>query len=89
LGSLEIEPPFLLYLSLLNVNGWYLRGHEFRTSEFAFDQLDQNVVRVPELLVSEPGFDTDRALLDLFNVVWQAVGEERSPRDRDGRIVPL
>jgi hypothetical protein len=89
LGELEIEPPFLLYLSLLNVNGWYLRGHEFRTSQFAFDQLDQNVVRVPELMVSEPGFDTDRALLDLFNVVWQAVGEERSPRDRNGRIVPL
>jgi len=86
LSELEIEPPFFLYLTLVNVYGWYLRGEEFRTSEFAFET---QIVKAPEVAVSEPGFDTDGALLQLFNVIWQAVGDKKSPRDRDGRIESL
>ncbi len=86
LSGLDVEPPFLLYLSLLNVQGWYLRGEQHRTSEFAFET---PIVRAPEVAVSEPGFDTDGALLQLFNVIWQAAGDEKSPREKGGRIKPL
>ena len=55
LSELEIEPPFFLYLTLVNVYGWYLRGEEFRTSEFAFET---QIVKAPEVAVSEAGFDT-------------------------------
>ncbi len=86
LTELEVEPPFLLYVSLLNVDGWYLRGEQHRTSEFAFDT---GLVTPPAVVVSEPGFNTDRALLELFNVLWQAVGDEKSPRDKGGKIEPI
>jgi hypothetical protein len=84
LKELEIGPPFLLYFTLVNVQGWYLGGR--RISEFAFDT---EIVRPPEVSISEDGFDTDLPLLQLFNVVWQATGEEKSPREKDGKIVPL
>jgi hypothetical protein len=86
LAELEIEPPFLLCLSLANVNGWYLDGGAFKTSDFAFDT---GIVTAPSVMVSEPGFDTDRALLELFNVIWQAGGVEKSPRDKGGKIEPI
>jgi hypothetical protein len=86
LSELEIEPPFLLYLSLVNVYGWYLRGEQFRTSEFAFDT---GIVTAPAIMVSEPDFDTERALLELLNVIWQAAGDEKSPRDRGGKVEPI
>ena len=84
LSKLEIEPPFFLHLSLVNVRDWYLRGAF--TSKFAFET---DILRVPEIMVSEGEFDTDLALLQLFNMIWQAVGEEKSPREKDGKIVPL
>ena len=86
LNQLQIEPPLLLFLTMINVQGWYLRGEPYRTSQFAFET---EIMKVPEVLVSEPGFDTDAALLQLFNVIWQATGEEKSPRDKGGKIEPL
>jgi hypothetical protein len=86
LAALGIGAPFVLGLSLVNVRKWYFKARTRNLSEYPFDQ---DIVSVPPLTIEEPGFDTDAALLDLFNIVWQSVGHERSPRDAGGKIKPL
>ena len=65
LSKLGIESPFYLSLCLINVGSWYLKREKHVRSKFAFDF--DNVV-IPPIICSEPGFNTDAALLDLFNI---------------------
>jgi hypothetical protein len=86
LKGLEIEPPLILSLALVDVKGFYLLGERFSVTTLPFDRPD---IIVPETMVTEPGFNTDQALLPLINMLWQAVGVPKSPRDNVTAIKPL
>jgi len=81
--ELLVEPPFVLSLAFLNAQAYYLLAGYSNNSAQPFDR---DVVVLPDLVVNESDFDTDMALLSLFDMAWQAVGTERSPRNMNGQF---
>ena len=49
----------------------------------------RSAIRALEVIRERGRFSTDAALFLLFNLLWQAVGDEKSPRDKGGTVHPL
>lgn len=85
-GNLEVEPPFYVFLSLVGV-----RGCEFglrRGMWSPVQQLVDDVVTLPEVVVEEREEEVYRTLRPAFDMVWNAFGLPHSFNyDEDGNWV--
>ena len=85
-NKLEIEPPFFVLLSLLNVAGYNLQPRN-TTMILSYEsyQIDGNNLLVPELLVEDNTLAPEAILKPAFDAIWNAAGLPQSPYyDDDG-----
>jgi hypothetical protein len=70
-NRLEIPLPLFAAVILLQVRG-------FRMSSFGNDQIDREVLQLPEVVIEGYAVDVGRILQPAFDALWQACGIERS-----------
>jgi hypothetical protein len=79
-NELEIEPPFFVLFSLLNVAGYDLQERSGnRILNYASNQIDRNNLIVPELLVEDKTLAPEAILKPAFDAIWNAAGQPQSP----------
>lgn len=77
LNKFQIEPPFLICISIHNVLGGAIKGSRGYSRQF----MTENIVLPPIVL---PTFETDlhTQLKPIFDILWQSVGYSNSPTNR-------
>ena len=86
LGSLGINYPISIMVSLLNAKGAYMGLDRSLDSES--DMIDRDVILFPEVLIEEPPQNLPSTLRPLFDSVWNACGLTRSLNyDQNGKWV--
>ncbi len=76
LKSLGTQPPIIVFLTLLGVNGYSMPPHSgFATDGFAIDRAN---LRLPERVISGDEDDAKSVLRPLFDSIWNACGYPRS-----------
>ncbi len=84
-NKLEIEPPFFVLLSLLNVAGYNLPTKNRDMGGNNVNYIDRNNLIVPELLVEDNTLAPETILKPAFDAIWNAAGLPQSPYyDDDG-----
>ncbi len=84
-NKLEIEPPFFILLSLLNVAGYNLPTRNITGMGYDTNQIDRDNLIVPELLVENSSLASEVILKPAFDAIWNAAGLPQSPYyDADG-----
>jgi hypothetical protein len=84
-NKLEIEPPFFVLLSLLNVAGYNLPTKNRTMGGHKVNLIDRNNLIVPELLVEDNTLAPQAILKPAFDAIWNAAGLPQSPYyDADG-----
>ena len=84
LKQLEVEPPIVLMLSLLNVSGCKI-GYD-RTPLNIPNCIDRDTILTPALLVESFDFDPSTGMKPIFDVVWNAAGWPSSMNyDEEGK----
>ncbi len=78
-NKLEIEPPFFVLLSLLNVAGYNLPTRNSTGIGYDTNQIDRNDLIVPELLVEDNTLAPETILKPAFDAIWNAAGLPQSP----------
>ncbi len=85
LAKKGVEPPFLVSLSFLNIDGYGLHSG----SESLHEPISAANLLLPEVLIEQPGFDASKELRLLFDMLWNAFGHEQSPSyDESGNWQP-
>lgn len=75
-GALGFEPPFLVFLSILNVRDYsMLLGNYFGD---VANRVDRDHLLMPEILVEDPLVSPPKLLKPCFDALWQACGFDRS-----------
>ncbi len=83
-NKLEIEPPFFVLLSLLNVAGYNLPTRNSIVG-YNVNCIDRNDLIVPEILVEDLTLTPAAILKPAFDAIWNAAGLPQSPYyDADG-----
>jgi len=81
--NIEIDPPFIVMLSLLNVKGVEMFVGRGESAPF-----DRNTMLFPEILLEEVTEKAEILLKPLFDMVWQSVGCPRSMNyDKEGNWI--
>lgn len=89
LNSLEIEPPFFIVLTLLNVFGYNLSTRSRVNMGRHVNLIDRNDLLVPEILVEDNTLSPETILKPVFDAVWNSAGQPQSPfYDPDGNWNP-
>lgn len=72
--ALELQPPFYIYLSFVEMTGYSLRVPY--VNGFGYQDLpcDQHILTIPEIVVSDPSFPAQTILKPIFDMVWNAFG---------------
>jgi len=79
LKSLNVPPPFAVFLSLQGVRGGLIIGHAYgRRAEMPLRVDD---LLFPEIIIDDYGSSSDyqQKLKPVFDTVWNAAGLENSP----------
>lgn len=77
LGSLEFQPPFYVFLSLVGVEGCTVT----LPSNNVFDETEpiiQKELILPEIVIEDVGGDIQQAFKPIFDMIWNASGMSRS-----------
>lgn len=79
--DLGLEPPYIIFLSFLNVNGFAVYSG-FWSEEAARDGhiIDRNMLLLPEVLVENNPGDLTFILKPLFDALWQSAGWDNCKR---------
>jgi hypothetical protein len=86
LTKMEIEPPALLMLSILNVKGWMMPQSEIWLG--SSEKIDRDNLIIPDVLVDNFNIDADIIMKNVFDALWNAAGFEKSRGyDENGRWV--
>ena len=72
--AFEVEPPFLIFLSLVGVQGCILRLNPRIFLRSANIPLAEDVLTLPEVVVEESNGPLDMVLKPAFDMVWNAFG---------------
>jgi hypothetical protein len=85
---LEIDPPYFVLLTLLNISGYFLPANN-RMFMHHINLIDTNDIFVPEILVEDVAIPTETILKPALDAVWNAAGQPQSPfYDDDGNWNP-
>jgi hypothetical protein len=76
LQQLNVPPPFILFVSFLNANGYSFLTGLGEWGE-APTKADRNVLEVPEVILMDFGASLDQVLRPVFDTVWNAFGHEK------------
>lgn len=79
-----VTAPVVLGLTLFGVRGWRVLPGPYGMAEME-GALDEDVVVVPDVLLSDLETPSDVALKPLFDLIWNGGGWPESPNYRDGR----
>jgi len=87
LRRLGVVPPFYVFISLLQAEGYVLNTSRFLTG--GKEGLDRNVVLLPEAVIDKPEVSTGAALKPVFDILWQAFGHRHGTLnlDADGKWI--
>jgi hypothetical protein len=87
-NSLETEPPYFLFLSLIGVHGYSLPTSTRLGGRF-LNLIDRNDLLVPEIVVEDISVTASAILRPAFDAVWNAAGKPQSPSyDSEGNWNP-
>lgn len=78
--ALEVEPPFVIYLTLCGIKSLQIRSVDRFTSKL-HHQFDRDLILFPGIEIQDVS-DIDDALQQLFDILWQAGGRDGSPRTK-------
>jgi len=90
LKTLEIAPPILVMLSLLDTRGWSMVMGVGRhiipreTNLSAIQEIDRDRLLVPEIVLEDYRTDITVPMQVAFDTIWNAAGWSRSPVNRTG-----
>ena len=82
--TFEVEPPFLIFLSLVGVRGCILGLHSGAFLRGGNVPLAEDVLTLPEVVVEENNEPLHVALKPAFDMVWNAFGVISSPNYDEG-----
>ena len=86
--AFQVEPPFLIFLSLVGVRGCILGLHSGTFLRGGNVPLAEDVLALPEVVIEESNEPLHLALKPAFDMVWNAFGVVRSPNyDETGNWV--
>lgn len=86
LSQMEIEPPALIMLSLLNVKGWIIPSGAYHHG--SSDKIDRDYLIIPDVLVENFSKDADVIMKPIFDTMWNSAGYAKSlGYDENGRWV--
>ncbi|GMV26422.1 MAG: hypothetical protein AMXMBFR58_24530 [Phycisphaerae bacterium] len=89
LKALEVQPPFVLFLSMLQMKGVKYAVKAMRMQFSRHSKFDRESVLLPEALMEESAMSADTALRPILDAVWNAAGHERCFNyDENGRWRP-
>lgn len=77
LNSLEFQPPYYAYLSLIGIKGFTVsapRGHHFLETEL----INQNDLILPEVIIESLDDNLEHKFKPIFDMIWNAGGVSRS-----------
>lgn len=74
-GTLSVEAPFLVMVTLLRVYGYRIAGGADESSSFS---IDASELYLPEIVL-EPGAPLRDAMVPAFDALWQASGIAQAP----------
>jgi hypothetical protein len=75
----DLEPPILLFISLINVKDYVFYGIPF----------DRNLLELPEVKIDDLDTDIDIIIKPLFDMVWNSCGIKESPNfNKEGKWQP-
>ena len=87
LASMDVSPPYAIFLSLLNVKGYLMPPDMQR--DIGGSRIDRDHIYVPEVILNTASTSVATALFPAFNCVWNACGLPQSWNyDNDGRWSP-
>jgi hypothetical protein len=72
--DIEIQPPVILFLTLLGVRGCTLHVDEFLHPFFRASAIDRDIVLLPEVIIEDLAAGSDQLLKPCFDAVWNACG---------------
>jgi Putative DNA-binding domain len=88
LARLEVEPPFAVFLSLLNVRGFTVPTSPSRPCDEA-KVIRQDHLNLTEVMIPDYSTDIPKAMKSSFDAIWNACGFIRSPNyDANGDWKP-
>ena len=77
LQKLEVQPPFVVLLSLTGVKGFKMAVDSYRHS-FEGQPIDRDVLINPEIIIEQFEGEKSQILRPIFDMVWNAAGWPRS-----------
>jgi hypothetical protein len=77
--KLEIEPPFLIMLSVLGVSGYALPHKSHDYVGVHFHMIDRNDLIVPEIFADDLNQPPDKIIRPAIDAVWNSAGLKGSP----------
>ena len=77
---LNLQPPFIVMISLLRVKGYYIYWENvlYYPSKDDRKGIDRDHVHLPEVLINEYDEDLEELLKDPINAMWNAAGYPHS-----------
>lgn len=78
LGQLDLPPPYVVSVSLLNVQGFQLASHS-RSAPFAHHAIDRNELLTQEVVLESSMPSEADCLRPIFDQIWNAGGWPGSP----------
>lgn len=89
LKTLGVEPPLVVFLSMLGVKGVTLGINKMLRLTGLVPAIDRDVVLLPDVLVEDVSEHPAKMLKPIFDAVWQAAGHSQSCNyNRDGEWKP-
>lgn len=71
---LQVDPPFILLVSLLGVKGYTLSVPSTYSSATPHEPIDRDTLLIPDILIDAFEIDAATVLRPVFNAVWNAAG---------------
>lgn len=78
LAQVGVQPPLVIMLSLLNVQGCRMLTTEIFNYPRGYP-IDRNSLLVPEIVIETLNIEADKSLRQTFDAIWNACGYSASP----------
>lgn len=76
--NLKVELPIILFLTLLNIKGYYMAVDEWRYPFVEHHPIDRDILLLPEIVIEDYNDNPDKILKPCFDAVWNACGFPKS-----------
>jgi len=75
MNTLKIEPPIILFLTLVNVKGYYMAEPPALWNIFnGSNSIDRDILMLPDVMIENYGEEPDHILRPCFDAIWNACG---------------